>query len=365
MIGPPRMLGPDAGAVLEKALDGRRLEVEEGLSLLQAADLAELAAAAGEVARRRHPDRTVTFVVDRNINYTNICVTRCRFCAFHRSAGDPDAYVLPLEEILAKVEEAVALGATQLLIQGGHHPTLKFDYYLEMCRRIRDRFPQVDVHSFSPSEVLHFSRTYRLPVRRVLEELRGAGLASLPGGGAEILDDRVRGAVSPAKNTWSEWMGVMEAAADLGLKATATMMFGHVETLEERILHLERIRQVQDRKGVFRAFIPWTYQPGNTRLGGTAASAFDYLRTVAVSRLYLDNVENLQASWVTQGGKVAQLSLDCGCNDFGGTMLEENVVRSAGVSFRLSQAEVIALIRGAGRQPAKRNTRYEILERYD
>lgn len=360
-----------AEEVLAKALAGERLSEAEGLRLLLEADFLSLGMAARRVADRLHPDGLVTFVVDRNINYSNVCTARCRFCAFYREKGAPDAYVLSRDEVLAKVEELAAEGGTQVLMQGGLHPDLPFEYYLDLVRAIRERFPQVTVHSFSPPEIQHLSRLYGLPVRRVIEELKAAGLSSIPGGGAEILVERVRRRISPRKIGVGEWVEVMELAAEVGLKATATMMFGHVETPAERVAHLAVIRDLQDRtkgafadgQGVFRAFIPWSFQSANTRLPvERQATAYEYLRLVAVARLFLDNVPNLQASWVTQGPLVGQLALAFGCNDMGGTMMEENVVRQAGASFSMDRDGIVRLIRDAGYIPAQRTTAYEILQ---
>lgn len=359
--------------ILEKALAGERITPAEGVALLAEGDFLSLGLAARRAADRLHPDGIVTFVVDRNINYSNVCTARCKFCAFYRERDAADAYVLSNDEILQKVREMVDAGGTQVLMQGGLHPDLPFDYYLNLVRAIRERFPGVDVHSFSAPEIQNFAEIYRMPVKQVLAELKAVGLASVPGGGAEILVDRVRGRISPRKIGWQQWAEVMYAAADLGMHATATMMFGHVETLEERILHLARVREIQDHTagrvpgggGVFRAFIPWSFQPQNTRLKvARKATAYEYLRLVAVSRLFLDNVPNLQASWVTQGPKAGQLSLAFGCNDMGGTMMEENVVRQAGASFSMDQADLIRIIRAAGYTPARRNTAYDILEVY-
>lgn len=363
--------------ILHKALDGQRLTYDEGVVLMKEGDLGSLGLVAGEITRRLHPDGIVTFVVDRNINYTNVCVTDCKFCAFFRHEGDDDSYVLSHEKILEKVAELVATGGTQVLIQGGHHPKLGLDYYTEMCRKIKAAFPQITIHSFSVSEIRHFARAFKMSVRDVLLALHEAGLDSVPGAGGEVLAERARKIIAPLKDPSHAWLESYETIAEVGLKGTATMMFGHVETLEERVEHMLKIREVQDKTkdadghGVFRAFICWTFQPGNTPLvaeglhNGTSTSSYEYLRTLAVARIFLDNVENIQASWVTQGTRIGQISLDCGCNDFGGTMMEESVVASAGTVYCATPSEAVQLIKDAGRIPAKRNTRYEILERYD
>ncbi|OAT85492.1 cyclic dehypoxanthinyl futalosine synthase [Desulfotomaculum copahuensis] len=350
-------------AILEKSVAGERLSLEEGVKLLAGADLLHLGRAAGLICRRLHPEGRVTFIIDRNINYTNVCQCGCRFCAFYRRPGDPDAYVLEQEELFRKIEETVAAGGTELLIQGGLHPGLGLDYCLDMLRSIKERF-NLHIHSFSPPEIVHFTRLSGLTVRAVLTRLRDAGLDSLPGGGAEILVNRVRRLISPHKITWQEWMEVMRQAHQLGMKTTATMMFGHLETQAERVLHMVRVRELQDETGGFTAFIPWSFQPKNTALGGRTAGALDYLRTLAVSRLMLDNVPNIQASWVTQGAKVAQITLSFGANDFGSTMLEENVVRAAGVTYRVPLAEIIRCIKNAGFIPAQRTTGYEIIREF-
>ncbi|MEW6193070.1 MAG: cyclic dehypoxanthinyl futalosine synthase [Bacillota bacterium] len=346
--------------LLARAVGGERLSGEEGLRLYYEADLLSLGRAADRVRRRLHPQDVVTFVVDRNINYTNVCQSGCLFCAFYRREEDPEAYLLTHEEILAKIEELVAQGGTQVLIQGGLHPRLGLAYFTTLFRRIKAQFP-VHIHSLSPPEVVHLARLERLSVRDVLLELKASGLDSLPGGGAEILVNRVRQVVSPRKITWQEWVAVMVTAFELGLFGTATMMFGTVERPEDRVQHILRIREVQDKTGGFTAFIPWTYQPGNTALGGKPVPAVEYLRMLALSRLLLDNVRNLQASWVTQGAKVGQVALAFGANDFGGTMLEENVVRAAGASYRVPPDEIRRVIRDAGFVPAQRTTDYRIL----
>lgn len=342
------------------AFDGRRLTREDALELLECDDLPLLGLAADRMCSRLHSDKLRTYVIDRNINYTNICVSGCKFCAFFRPPGSPDGYVLSERQVLEKVKEAVRLGATQIMIQGGLHPDLPLDYYTGLLRAIRARF-DVHLHSFSPPEIVHISRISGLSLRETLSRLREAGLDSLPGGGAEILVDRVRERISPGKCTAEEWVRVMETVADLGMRATATMVFGHVETKEDRVEHLLRIRDLQDRTNVFTAFIPWTYQPGNTALAGEETGAHDYLKTLAISRLTLDNVPNLQASWVTQGLPVAQTALRFGANDLGSTMIEENVVSATGITFGASVEDLARNIRAAGFTPAQRNTRYELL----
>lgn len=368
---------PAVERVLGKALDGERLSYDDGVTLMREGDLGSLGLVAGELTRRLHPDHVVTFVVDRNINYTNVCVTDCKFCAFYRHESDPDSYVLSHDEILAKVGELAAQGGTQVLIQGGHHPKLKLDYYTEMCRLIKQHYPQITIHSFSTSEIRHFARAFKMPVRDVIAALVEAGLDSIPGAGGEVLAERPRKIIAPLKDKAEDWLATYRLIGEMGLKGTATMMFGHVETLEERVEHLLRLREVQDEtkdehgEGVFRAFICWTFQPGNTPLAaeglykGPTTSSFEYLRTLAVARIFLDNFKNIQASWVTQGARIGQISLDFGCNDFGGTMMEENVVAAAGTVYCVTPAEAVRLIKDAGRVPAKRNTRYEIIERYE
>lgn len=349
--------------ILEKAVAGKRLTLEDGVNLLKSDELVLLGKVADIIKKRIHPEPVVTFVIDRNINYTNICQTKCRFCAFHRSEGDKDAYVLSNEEIFDKIRETVDCGGTQILMQGGIHPGLPFSYYIDLLKAIKERF-DIHIHSFSPAEIIHFTKLTGMSIEKVISELREAGLDSIPGGGAEILDNRVRKYISPNKITWEEWMEVMSTAHRLGMKTTATMMFGSVETLEERVMHMIRVRDVQDETGGFTAFIPWSYQPMHTSLGGESSTGVEYLKTLAVSRLILDNVHNIQASWVTQGAKMAQVSLSFGANDFGGTMLEENVVRAAGTSFRVPIDEIIKSIKDAGYIPAKRNTKYDILKYY-
>jgi cyclic dehypoxanthinyl futalosine synthase len=346
---------------LEAAASGSRLQAEQAAALF-GAPLAALGTAADAVCRRLHPQPARTFVIDRNINYSNVCISGCRFCAFFRPPGHPDGYLLTHDQILDKVAEAVGLGATQILMQGGLHPELPLSWFEEVFRLLKTRFPAVVLHSLSAPEIVHLARQSGLTPRETMRRLQAAGLDSLPGGGAEILCDEVRALLSPRKCTTEEWLSVMRDAHALGMRATATMVFGHVETLKQRVEHLLRVRELQDETGLFTAFIPWTFQPANTALGGQAAGAHDYLRTLAVSRLVLDNVPNLQASWVTQGAKLAQLSLAFGANDLGSTMIEENVVRAAGVSFRLSAQQLAELIRGAGFTPTRRDTYYRLLE---
>ncbi|MBX6422434.1 cyclic dehypoxanthinyl futalosine synthase [Thermosulfurimonas sp. F29] len=347
--------------VLEKVRAGERVNRAEARILFEA-DLFELGELAREIRFRLHPEPIVTYVVDRNINYTNICVSGCKFCAYYRSPGDPGGYLLSFEELARKIEETLTLGGYQILLQGGLHPDLPLSYYEEMLSFIKERFPRIHVHGFSPPEIVFFARREGLSIEEVLRRLIAAGLDSIPGGGAEILVDRVRRRISPNKCSAEEWLSVMRIAHRLGLKTTATMMFGHIETLEERVEHLFRIRELQDETGGFTAFIPWPFQPGNTALSVPKATPVEYLRTLAVSRIVLDNVPNLQASWVTQGPKVAQVALEFGANDFGSTMIEENVVAAAGVAHRLSEEEMRRIIRAAGYEPRRRRMDYSLLE---
>ncbi len=347
--------------IISKAMSGKRLDADEGLALFRKADLLTLGELANRVRKRLHPERIVTFVVDRNINYTNICVNKCKFCAFYRDADSPEAYLLSKEEIFRKIEETLAQGGTQILMQGGVHPELGIEYFEDLLSSIKSRYT-IQIHSLSPSEISYIAKRADLSVLDTLKRLRAAGLDSIPGGGAEILVDRVRKKVSPNKIRWRQWAEVMETAHGLGMITTATMMFGSVETDKEIVEHLIRLRDLQDRTGGFTAFIPWTYQPGNTELGGRAATAVEYLKTLAVSRILLDNFRNIQASWVTQGAKIAQVALEFGANDFGSTMIEENVVAAAGITFRMTRQEIINLIKDAGYTPAQRDTKYTILK---
>jgi cyclic dehypoxanthinyl futalosine synthase len=347
--------------ITRKVVDGRRLDSSEGLLLLQFADLLTLGELANNVRKRIHPDRVVTFIIDRNINYTNICVNKCKFCAFYRDTDSPDAYLLSKEELFIKIEETIAQGGTQILMQGGVHPDLGIEYFEELFASIKSRFT-IQVHSLSPSEISYIAKRSNITIPEALQRLKAAGLDSIPGAGAEILVDRVREKVSPNKIRWKEWADVMRAAHHLDMPTTATMMFGSIESQMEIIEHLIRLREIQDEKKGFTAFIPWTYQPGNTELGGSSATAVDYLKVLAVSRIMLDNFDNIQASWVTQGAKIAQVALEFGANDFGSTMLEENVVAAAGITFRMTKQEIINLIKDAGYHAAQRNTVYKILK---
>ena len=343
---------------------GKRVDRGCALRLLAGDDLLAVGGRANEIRRRMHPKNRVTFVVDRNVNYTNICETKCSFCAFYRDKSAVDAYVLSHEEIFNKIDELVSQGGTQLLMQGGLNPELTIDFYEQLFQKIKSRYPSLQNHSLSPAEVVCIASHSALSVDETILRLKAAGLDSIPGGGAEILVDEVRGSISPKKIGWRQWADVMLKAAALGMPTTATMMFGSREKPEDIVEHLFRIRELQDAGGSFTAFIPWTYQPGNTELGGTTASGVEYLKVLALSRIVLDNIPNIQASWVTQGAKMAQVALFFGANDLGGTMLEENVVAAAGCSFRMSGDEMVTLIRSAGFVPAQRSTTYTIIREF-
>jgi len=348
--------------IVEKVLNGERLSFEEAKGLFDL-DLKLLGWLARKVRFRLNPEPIVTYVVDRNINYTNICISGCKFCAYYKSPGSPEGYVLSFEELGKKIEETIQLGGYQILLQGGLHPDLPFSFYEDMLRFIKKNYPQIHVHGFSPPEIIHFSKISGLSVEEVLKRLISAGLDSIPGGGAEILTDRVRSILSPNKATAEEWLLVMETAHRLGLKTTATMMFGHIETDEEILEHLFKIRNLQDKTGGFTAFIPWTFQPKNTKLHHLIkAGAVKYLQVLAISRIVLDNIKNIQVSWVTQGPHIAQLALEFGGNDFGSTMIEENVVAATGVSHRLSEDQIKAYISSMGYTPKRRKMDYTIIE---
>jgi cyclic dehypoxanthinyl futalosine synthase len=349
-------------AILDAMLAGSRLSDEDAVSLLESNDLIPLGQAANYIRLKKNPEPIVTYIVDRNINYTNVCVSGCRFCAFFRLEGEQGAYVLTDEQIGEKIAETLELGGSQILMQGGLHPEFTLTWYERLISNIKSKH-NIHIHAFSPPEIIHIANLSGVSVGDTIRRLKDAGLDSIPGGGAEILADRARSIASPNKCSADEWIDVMRVAHKQGLRTTATMMFGHVETLAERVQSLRRIRDLQDETGGFTAFIPWTFQPDNTALNVEAKSGgFDYLRTLAVSRLYLDNVDNIQSSWVTQGPNIAQMSLYFGANDMGSTMMEENVVASAGVSFRMTEKDIRRLIEDAGMIPKQRNMRYEILK---
>ncbi|MFQ5483399.1 MAG: cyclic dehypoxanthinyl futalosine synthase, partial [Nitrospinaceae bacterium] len=351
---------------LQKALDGQRIQAAEALALWQSQDITLLGNVATRLYRRRtgRDGGVVTYIVDRNINYTNVCVTDCKFCAFYRKEGDAEAYVLPFDTIAAKIEEMAAHGGRQILLQGGHNAELRIDYYENLFRRIKARF-DIHLHALSPPEIVHLSKLSHLSLEETLRRLMAAGLDSIPGGGGEILVDRVRQIISPKKCTTGQWLGVMDAAHRLDLPTTATMMFGHVETLQERVEHLMRLRDQQDRTGGFTAFICWPFQPGTTplaqRTGPRPVTGWDYLKTLAVSRILLDNFDNIQSSWVTQGAKIGQAALFFGANDMGSTMFEENVVAAAGTVHHLDEPKIRRLIEDGGFLPQRRNMRYEFV----
>ncbi|HEU5115484.1 MAG TPA: cyclic dehypoxanthinyl futalosine synthase, partial [Isosphaeraceae bacterium] len=347
----------------QKAVEGERLSFEEGVLLMKEGDLVSLGQAADRVCRRLHPEPYRTFNIDRNINYTNVCAAVCDFCAFYRKVGDTDAYVLDREELYKKIEETVALGGDQILMQGGLHPDLPFGWYLDLLRDLREHFPQVNIHGFSPPEIHFFHKKFKRPLRDILIDLKEAGLGSLPGGGGEILVDRVRKEMTRGKVLTDDWLNVHRVWHELGGRSTATMMYGHIETLEERVEHLERCRQLQDETGGLTAFISWTFQPEHTEMAHVpAVGSFEYLRVQAISRLYLDNVPNIQSSWVTQGEKIGGVALFFGANDMGSLMIEENVVSSAGTVFHLSLEEIKRAIREAGYIPRQRNVFYDYID---
>ena len=349
--------------ILQKAIDGERLNSDEGLALLHSNDLAKLGAAANAVTNRLHPESYRTYNIDRNINYTNICTAVCNFCAFYRSPKSDEGYVLPRAELLKKIGEAVELGGEQILLQGGLHPKFKIEWYEEMLSDIKSEYPTVNVHGFSPPEIFHFTKVNNMSLEEVLSRLQTAGLGSLPGGGAEILVDRVRSEITRGKVMTDDWLNVMRVWHQLGGHSSATMMFGHVETLEERIEHLDRLRDLQDETGGFTAFICWTFQPENTDISHLpAAGSHAYLKMLAISRLYLDNFSNIQSSWVTQGLKIGQVSLQFGANDMGSLMIEENVVAEAGTVHYLTLDEIRDAITEIGFTPRQRNVHYELLD---
>ena len=349
--------------ILDRTVAGERLNSTDALSLLESHDLASLGRAANEVSRRLHPEPYRTYNIDRNINYSNVCTAVCDFCAFYRTPKSEEGYVLDREVILDKIKETVELGGDQILLQGGLHHELKIEWYEELLRDIKQHYPQVNIHGFSPPEIFHFAKISNLSTQEVLTRLRKAGLGSLPGGGAEILVDRVRNEITRGKVMTDDWLDVNRVWHKLGGRSSATMMFGHVETLEERIEHLKRVRELQDETGGFTAFICWTFQPDNTEMSDVQpAGSFEYLKMLAVARLYLDNIANLQSSWVTQGLKIGQMALLYGANDMGSLMIEENVVAEAGTVHHLTLEQIRGAISSLGYEPRQRNVFYELLD---
>lgn len=352
---------PKIDQIIERVLNGERLGLEDGIALWESNEIEKMGWAADQIMKKWHPEPITTFVIGRNINYSNICDTYCRFCAFYRQPGSEEGYVLSNEEILEKIKGTVDVGGTEILMQGGTHPDLPFEYYTGLLREIKKHFPDITMHSFSPAEIMRMQKVSGLPLEEVIKQLKEAGLDSIPGGGAEILDDGIRGKISRLKGPWRDWMNVMQTAHRVGMSTTATMVIGFGETFEQRINHLLRIRQAQDETKGFLAFIVWTFQPDNTNLKREKLGPEDYLKSVAIARMMLDNIPNIQSSWVTMGAETGKKSLQFGCNDFGSTMIEENVVSAAGTSFKLNNNLILQLIREAGKIPAQRNTRYEIL----
>jgi cyclic dehypoxanthinyl futalosine synthase len=362
------MVALNRDALSEKILAGERISREDALELYRwpLEELGALANARRDLAKAKSYDgrgrEIVTYIIDRNINYTNVCNVYCKFCAFYRTEKDADHYVLSLEQLDQKLDELTAAGGVQILMQGGHHPKLRFAWYIDLLHHIREKYPHINIHGFSPPEFQHFAEVFDMPLREVISKFKEAGLGSIPGGGGEILVDRVRERISPLKCKSDNWLEVMQVAHELGLNSSATMMFGHVETIEDRIEHLQRLREQQDASGGFTAFICWTFQPQHTVLKVKHPTGVaEYLRTQALARIFLDNFENVQSSWVTQGPGIGQIALKYGANDFGSVMMEENVVSSAGTTFRLDAAKIESLIRGAGYEPRRRNNWYELL----
>jgi len=353
--------------LLQKVWNGERISQRDALDLykLPLEDLGSLANRRRELKKassyQNRGNEVVTYIVDRNVNYTNVCNVYCKFCAFYRTEKDDDSYVITHEEMDQKIEETLALGGTQILMQGGHHPKLSMQWYLDLLSHIKGKYPQINIHGFSPSEFIHFRDVFNLPLEDIITQFRKAGLGSIPGGGGEILVDRVRQRISPLKAMTDDWLGVMDVAHGLGLNSSVTMMFGHVETIEDRIEHLERVRAQQDKTGGFTAFICWTFQAENTKLRAPTVGAQEYLRTQALSRIYLDNIPNVQSSWVTQGLDVGQLALKYGANDLGSIMIEENVVSQAGTTFRMTVDDMKRLITELGYEPHQRDNWYNLL----
>lgn len=355
-----------AESLIDRVIGGERITPAEALELyrLPLEELGALADHRRKLARAEafggRGNEIVTYIIDRNINYTNVCNVYCKFCAFYRTEKDADSYVITFEEMDAKLDELTEAGGIQVLLQGGHHPSLTIDWYLGLLSHMREKYPQVNIHGFSPPEFNHFSHVFNMPLEEVIRRFKEAGLGSIPGGGGEILVDRVRDRIAPLKCNSDQWLKVMEIAHGMGLNSSATMMFGHVETVEERIEHLGRLRRQQDETGGFTAFICWTFQPENTKLRAEPVGSAEYLRMQALSRIFLDNFPNVQSSWVTQGPKIGQVALRYGANDFGSVMMEENVVSKAGANFRLEAQEIETLIREAGYEPRRRNNWYEL-----
>jgi cyclic dehypoxanthinyl futalosine synthase len=359
----PSTPGISIGSIAEKVYAGERITPEEALFLFHHDNPLDLAALANARRQQRVPGNTVTYIIGRILNYTNVCWVRCKFCAFYRVPNHAEGYLLSDQEILAKVGDTVDKGGVEILFQGGLNPKLKVDYYEGIFRKIKAQYPDVILHALSPAEIIYIAHISKLTLKDTLHRLKDAGLHSIPGAGGEILVDRVRKIIAPYKDTTDEWLECMRTASALGIRSTASMMFGHVETIEDRVEHLGRIRDLQDECAPFRAFITWNFQPEDTNLPiPKKASGFDYLRTVAVSRIFLDNIDNLQVSILTQGPKIAQMALGYGANDFGSVMIEENVVSAAGNKFILDAKEFERVIRDAGYEPKRRNTRYEILD---
>ena len=357
------MIEKEIQKILDSVTEGQRLNSGDAIKLLESNALASIGQAANAVTTKLHPEAYRTYNIDRNINYTNICTAVCDFCAFTVARKDPEGYVLDRKILLKKIEETVAIGGDQILLQGGMHPTLQLEWYEELLRDIKLQFPQVNVHGFSPPEIFHLTKVTKLPLLEILERLAAAGLGSLPGGGGEILVDRVRAAMTRGKVMTDDWLDVHRQWHSLGGRSTATMMFGHIETLAERIEHLERLRELQDETGGFTAFICWSFQPDNTEMSHIPPSgAFEYLKTQAVARLYLDNIPNIQSSWVTQGRDIGQLALLFGANDMGSLMLEENVVSAAGTVHHLTLDQMRSAISELGWEPRRRNVFYEIVD---
>ncbi len=354
-------------AIVDKVTAGERISTDDARALyaLPLAELGELANRRRELAKAKafagRGNEVVTYIVDRNINYTNVCNVYCKFCAFYRTEKDHDHYVLTHEQLDQKLDELTDIGGVQILLQGGHHPKLGLDHYLAMLRHIREKYPHINIHGFSPPEFQHFASVFGMPLREVLVNFKEAGLGSIPGGGGEILVDSVRDRIAPLKCKSDQWLEVMRIAHELGLNSSCTMMFGHVETVEDRIEHLQRLRDTQDDTGGFTAFICWTFQPENTKLRAEPVGSSEYLRTQALSRIFLDNIENVQSSWVTQGPRIGQIALKYGANDFGSVMMEENVVSSAGTTFRLNKENIERLITEAGYEPHRRDNWYRLL----